>query len=207
MKIEEKVLWGCRTRKIPNIRRKKKKIPKNPKRKKTKPCEVMERKQRIHYIKAYLGSFCYPLLVAIPLSPIVDWIEKYIFRDWEFLKFLVVLIVIDTLVSWVFHLTKKDFSSKGFAMIITKLFVYSCLLIVAHVLGGYTIDGQITTTFTWFRSLMSTALIVRESVSIVENAGKISPNLVPSWVRKYLRDFDENGFLKMKDKNDSRPSI
>jgi hypothetical protein len=54
---------------------------------------------------------------------------------------------------------------------------------------------------------MSTALIVRESVSIVENAGKISPNLVPSWVRKYLRDFDENGFLKMKDKNDNRPSI
>ena len=167
----------------------------------------MERKQRIHYIKAYLGSFCYPLLVAIPLSPIVDWIEKYIFRDWEFLKFLVVLIVIDTLVSWVFHLRKKDFSSKGFAMIMTKLFVYSCLLIVAHVLGRYTIDGQVTTTFTWFRSLMSTALIVRESVSIVENAGKISPNLVPSWIRKYLRDFDENGFLKMKDKNDSRPSI
>ena len=64
---------------------------------------------------------------------IVDWIEKYIFRDWEFLKFLVVLIVIDTLVSWVFHLRKKDFSSKGFAMIMTKLFVYSCLLIVAHV--------------------------------------------------------------------------
>lgn len=92
-------------------------------------------------------------------------------------------------------------------MIMTKLFVYSCLLIVAHVLGGYTIDGQTTTTFTWFRSLMSTALIVRESVSIVENAGKISPNLVPSWIRKYLRDFDENGFLKMKDKNDSRPSI
>jgi phage-related holin len=125
----------------------------------------------------------------------IGW-KKYIFRDWEFLKFLVVLIVIDTLVSWVFHLRKKDFSSKGFAMIMTKLFVYSCLLIVAHVLGGYTIDGQVTTTFTWFRSLMSTALIVRESVSIVENAGKISPNLVPSWIRKYLRDFDENGFLK-----------
>lgn len=76
LKTEEKVLWVCPTRKTPNIRRKQKKIPKNPKRKKTKPCEVMERKQRIHYIKAYLGSFCYPLLVAIPLSPIVDLIEN-----------------------------------------------------------------------------------------------------------------------------------
>lgn len=156
----------------------------------------MERKQRVHYLKAYLGSFCYPLLVAIPLSPIVDLIEKYIFKDWEFLKFLVVLIIVDTLISWVFHLKQKDFSSKGFGMILTKIFVYGCLLIVAHVLGEYTIDGQTTTTFTWFRSLMSTALIVRESISIVENSGKINPNLVPVWVRKYLREFDENGFLR-----------
>lgn len=168
----------------------------------------MERKQRVHYLKAYLGSFCYPLLVAIPLSPIVDLIEKYIFKDWEFLKFLVVLIVVDTLVSWVFHLRQKDFSSKGIGMIFTKLFVYACLLVVAHVLGGYTINGESTETFTWFRSLICTALIVREAVSIVENSGKINPNLVPSWIRKYLRDFDENGFLKMKERmNNNTPSI
>ena len=156
----------------------------------------MMENRRLYHFKSYLGSFCYPILIALPLSPIVDWIEKYIFKDWEFLKFLVVLIIVDTLISWVFHLKKKDFSSKGFGMILTKIFVYGCLLIVAHVLGEYTIDGQTTTTFTWFRSLMSTALIVRESISIVENSGKINPSLVPVWVRKYLREFDENGFLR-----------
>lgn len=156
----------------------------------------MMENRRLYHFKSYLGSFCYPILIALPLSPIVDWIEKYIFKDWEFLKFLVVLIIVDTLISWVFHLKQKDFSSKGFGMILTKIFVYGCLLIVAHVLGEYTIDGHTTTTFTWFRSLMSTALIVRESISIVENSGKINPNLVPVWVRKYLREFDENGFLR-----------
>lgn len=153
-------------------------------------------RKKIYYVKSYLGSFCYPLLIALPLSPFVDWIEKYIFRDWEFLKFLVVLIVIDTLVSWVFHIKQKDFSSKGFGMILTKIFIYGCLLTMAHVLGSYTVDGHVSTTFTWFRSLMCTALIVRESISIVENSGKVNPNLVPTWVRKYLRDFDENGFLR-----------
>lgn len=157
---------------------------------------LMMENRRLYHFKSYLGSFCYPILIALPLSPIVDWIEKYIFKDWEFLKFLVVLIIVDTLISWVFHLKQKDFSSKGFGMILTKIFVYGCLLIVAHVLGEYTIDGHTTTTFTWFRSLMSTALIVRESISIVENSGKINPNLVPVWVRKYLREFDENGFLR-----------
>lgn len=156
----------------------------------------MMENRRLYHFKSYLGSFCYPILIALPLSPIVDWIEKYIFKDWEFLKFLVVLIIVDTLISWVFHLKQKDFSSKGFGMILTKIFVYGCLLIVAHVLGEYTIDGQTTTTFTWFRSLMCTALIVRESISIVENSGKINPSLVPVWVRKYLREFDENGFLR-----------
>jgi phage-related holin len=144
----------------------------------------------------YAASFFYPLLMAIPLSPIVDWIEKYMFKDWEFVKYLIVLITIDTIVSWTYHLIHKDFSSKGFAMIFMKLLVYTSLLIVAHVLGSFTIDGQPNNTFTWFRSLMCTALLVREAISIVENVGKINPELVPVWIRKYLKDFDENGFAK-----------
>lgn len=146
----------------------------------------------------YIASFFYPLLVAIPLTPIVDWIEKYIFKDWEFLKYLVVLIAIDTVISWLYHFMHKDFSSKGFGMILIKLIIYSSLLVVGHVLGSYTIDGQTTTTFTWFRTLICTSLLVRETISIVENVGKINPNLVPLWIRKYLKDFDENGFLSKK---------
>lgn len=144
----------------------------------------------------YVASFFYPLLLAIPTSPIVDWTEKYIFKDWEFVKYLIVLIVIDTAMSWTYHIIHKDFSSKGFGMIFIKLLIYASLLIVAHVLGSYTIDGQQSNTFTWFRSLMCTALLVREAISIIENVGKINPELVPLWVRKYLKDFDENGFVR-----------
>lgn len=149
----------------------------------------------------YIASFFFPLLVAIPLSPIIDWIEKYIYKDWEFLKFLVVLIVIDTIISWIYHIIHKDFSSKGFGMILIKLIIYGALLVIAHVLGNYTIDGQTTTTFTWFRSLMCTALLVRESISIIENIGKLNANLVPLWIRKYLKDFDEHGFVKNPQNN------
>lgn len=147
----------------------------------------------IRNVKLYMNSFILPITIALPISPIVDMVEKYIFGDWEFLKYLVVLICIDTLISWIYHIIHKDFSSKGIGMIFIKLIVYASLLIVGHVLGHFTIDGQESITFTWFRSLMCTALLVRESISIIENVGKLNPNLVPLQIRKILKDFDENG--------------
>lgn len=107
-----------------------------------------------------------------------------------------ILIVIDTLVSWVYHIKNRDFSSKGFAMIITKLIIYSALLIVSHVLGNFTIEGGSIESYAWFKSIICNALIIRESISIVENSSKLCPNLVPSRIKKYLADFDENGFFK-----------
>ena len=36
-------------------------------------------------------------LISIPLAPIMELVEKYVFGDWEFAKFLIVLVVIDTM--------------------------------------------------------------------------------------------------------------
>lgn len=149
----------------------------------------------VNKTRQYVTSFIYPLLFALPLSFFVDGIEKYIFKDWEFLKFLVVLIALDTLLSWIYHIFfTQDFSSKGFGMIFVKLITYGALMIVGHVMGSFSINNLPQETFTWFRSLILTALLVREALSIVENTGKIYPQGVPLWIRKYLKDFDEHGF-------------
>ena len=148
-----------------------------------------------------MGSYAYPLLFAIPISPLVNWFEKYVFHDWEFVKYLVVLIIIDTLISWVYHIREKDFSSKGFGMILVKLFSYTALLSLGHILSSYTIQSNEVTTFTWINSLICTSLLIREGISIVENISKLNPNLVPTWLRKFLQDFDENGFIKKNKEN------
>lgn len=155
----------------------------------------MKRKIRI---RNYMLSFYFPILLSVPLSfPLAtQFIEKYIFRDWEFLKYLMILIVVDTLVSGAYHLKNKDLSSKGFSMIMTKLIVYSAILIVSHVIGNFTVEGGNVEVYTWFRAVACNALIIRESLSIVENAGKLSPSLVPQRIRKYLSDFDEFGDRK-----------
>lgn len=163
-----------------------------------------EKQQLSHNLVGYLGSFVYPFLFSIPLTPIVNWFEKYVFHDWEFVKYLVVLIVFDTLVSWIYHIREKDFSSKGFGMIIVKLFSYTALLSLGHILSNYSINNDQVTTFTWINSLICTSLLIREAISIVENVGKLNPNLVPTWLRKFLSDFDENGFVKKLGNNDKK---
>lgn len=156
---------------------------------------MRNKEQLSNHLVSYIGSYMYPLLLAVPISPIVHWFEKYVFHDWEFIKYLVVLIVIDTLISWIYHIREKDFSSKGFGMILTKLFSYTALLSLGHILSSYTIKNDEITTFTWINSLICTSLLIREGISIIENVSKLNSNLVPTWLRKLLRDFDENGFI------------
>lgn len=160
-----------------------------------------DKEQLSRNLTSYMGSYAYPLLFAIPISPLVNWFEKYVFHDWEFVKYLVVLIIIDTLISWVYHIREKDFSSKGFGMILVKLFSYTALLSLGHILSSYTIQSNEVTTFTWINSLICTSLLIREGISIVENISKLNPNLVPTWLRKFLQDFDENGFIKKNKEN------
>ena len=35
-------------------------------------------------------------LMALPIAPLLEFVERYVFGDWEFVKFLIVLVVIDT---------------------------------------------------------------------------------------------------------------
>ena len=51
------------------------------------------------YMRKYLYSYYWPFVIAIPIAPIMDWIEKYLWNDWEFLNWLVIFIVIDTMTS------------------------------------------------------------------------------------------------------------
>ena len=123
-------------------------------------------------VKNYVMSFYIPIVVAIPITPFVGWFEKYVFGDWEFLKFLVVLMIVDTLIGFLHHIKKKDFSVEGFEKIL--------------IIGG----------FEWFRVTICTALIVREALSILNNIQKVYPNVLPPRIRKYLKYYDETGEIK-----------
>lgn len=149
--------------------------------------------QQTQKIQQYVFSFVTPCLMAVPFFGLLECFERYVFADWEFLRFLLVFMTLDTVVSWWFHIKARDFSSKGFSMLFVKIIIYSVLLIIAHGFASCTIGGEPVEPLKWFRPFICTALLIRESISIVENLNKIMPGIIPTTITKYLNDFDEKG--------------
>ena len=131
------------------------------------------------------------LMLSIPLS---WWSEYgfgyYIFGDWQFLKWLVVLTSLDTILGFIKHWLTKDVSSKAFGMIGKKLIVYMSVMILANVVSHYTVGGEQQDVLKWFGTFCCTALMVRESISIIENVEAIYPGFFPKSIIRRLKDFD-----------------
>ncbi len=140
-----------------------------------------------------MTKFLTIIIMAVFLTPINGVVEKYFFNDWEFLIYLFLMIVIDTILGFLKHYKRGTVSSKAWGKIITKLISYGSLLIVGHILAGFTVQGDCITSFNWIRTFVYTSLMVKEGISIIENIGAINESFVPKWLLKKLKEFDEQG--------------
>ncbi|MGM9759918.1 MAG: bacteriophage holin [Parabacteroides sp.] len=128
--------------------------------------------------------------LAIPISPVLELVEKYVFGDWEFVKYLAVLVVIDTVLGIVKHYQRHDISSRAYGMIAKKILVYSVVMIVAHVIASFTVEGNTVDSLSWFRYFACSVLMVREGISILENTESIYPGFLPKSIVRRLSEFD-----------------
>ena len=131
-------------------------------------------------------------MIALPITPFIELFEKYVFGDWEFVKYLVVLVVIDTVLGFSKHYIKHDISSKAYGMIAKKIVSYSIVMIVAHVVATFRVGGEQIESLVWFRYFACSALMVREAISIIENLEVISPGFIPKSIVRRLSEFDSN---------------
>lgn len=130
------------------------------------------------------------VLFSIPTSILSRIFEQYIFGDWEFVKWLVVLMTIDTLLGFIKHWLQHDISSKAWSMIAKKIIIYSSVLILSHVMSNFRIAGELVNNFLWFRYFACSALIVREALSIIENVEEICPGFFPKSIITKLKGFN-----------------
>lgn len=144
----------------------------------------------------------YIILLSLPASIVVKLFEKYIFDDWHFFIFLTVLVGLDTILGIVKHWKLNTLSSKGFAALFSKFLIYGAVLILTHVLKNFEIGGAANIIFSWVDDAIYSAIVIREAISILENAGAISPGILPSWILKKFKQFDENGSF-----NNSNPVV
>ena len=146
------------------------------------------------------------MIFALPLSIIAD-IGRYFYQDWEFAKWIGVAVTVDTLLGIVKHLVHKDASSEDFwSKFCKKIFVYMLLLITANVLTNYTVGGNIIGTTQWMGTYLCTYMIVRECISVMENANAIIP-IFPKSIIKRFKDFNEKGeYIKKQDPENGNSS-
>lgn len=107
------------------------------------------------------------------------------------LAFLLTLIFLDSVTGFWAAYRKSEVSSKGWAKFIDKLIVYFVLVGVTWWIMR--LSKNILIGVLWTDDVILIALIFRELTSIIENLGKINPDLVPSWILKKLKQFNENG--------------
>ncbi len=132
------------------------------------------------------------LIIAIPLSIVAD-ILKYVYQDWEFAKWIGMAVVVDTLLGFGKHLVHKNASSEGFFVKFSKkIVVYILLLILSNILTNYTVGGDIVGPTQWMGTYLCTYMLIREAISIMENANAIIP-IFPKAVIRRFKDFNDKG--------------
>ncbi|MEL6558354.1 MAG: phage holin family protein [Bacteroidota bacterium] len=141
----------------------------------------------------YLLKTPYFLLLSITSSGLFYFIEKYIYSDWEFVIYLIIMITLDTVLGMAIAYKNKEISAVGFNKVIIKLITYGVLLIVTHILHSFKINGDTNQLLGWFNYLAYSAIMIRETISIVENLIRIKPNALPKWLIERLYKFDDTG--------------
>lgn len=130
---------------------------------------------------------------AIVASPLFYLLETYFFNDWEFLKFLLVAILVDSI--WGFGLAWKSrtVSLEGFQKFGKKLAEYGTLLVLGHILLNARSGGESITVLSFFTTTIHAYLLVREGISILEKLAQTSPKLVPNWILERLKVYRDTG--------------
>ncbi len=131
--------------------------------------------------------------VAAFMVPVVDFVEQYLFNDWEFLASMMTLIILDTCLGTYRNLKQRTLSSLNFGKVLRKIILYSTLLIVTHVFRHFKVHGVEVHFFTWMDYFMYSAIMVKELISILEHISSIHPGLVPPWIIGRLKQFRETG--------------
>ncbi|MDF7810749.1 bacteriophage holin [Hymenobacter sp. YC55] len=132
------------------------------------------------------------LSTGFNLSPWALIVRTYLFDDWQFLGFLLTLIVVDTVTGVIRSWQRSQISSRGFSRFFTKVLVYLSLLVLAHVMTSFTIKGKVNVLFQWFDTFVYCVMMAREALSVLENLATMAPELVPKKLIKRLALFSED---------------
>lgn len=151
-------------------------------------------------MKLWLGVCAVQLIAVQPA--INDFITKYIFSDFTFLKYLAIAVVIDLITGIAKAWSRKQaVTSKGLRDTIIKFIQYGSFLIITHVLSSFEINGQQVNSLAWISKLAYEFIMLIEVKSVYENIVAINPKL--DLFEKVFKKIAENFKDEKKAKGES----
>ena len=111
-------------------------------------------------------------LASMSITPLAVYFEKYIFADYEFAKWLIILMGLDLITGITKAVNeKRAITSYGLRRTIIKIIQYFSILILVHVLLNVIIGDVHLSVFSWIQDLTFIYLIITESISILDKEG------------------------------------
>ena len=122
----------------------------------------------------------WPLTVILSgVAGLIETFEIYVFKDWEFLTSQTILILLDTILGLRIAIKLKRLSSYDFSRLFDKVILYLILMIMAHVMTHYRIEGEPNQIYRWVNYVIYSVITGREAISILENISILWPKFLP----------------------------
>jgi phage-related holin len=123
--------------------------------------------------------------------------NKYVFSDWDFVPFLAVAIMLDTLTGVYVNAKLSRLHSFKMRSLFEKLQQYAIGLIIIHGIASHLVDGSPNTVVQmivpFLKGSFYAYMLVCEAISIEENLQRIGSGYLPKWVKRKLMDYRETG--------------
>lgn len=136
------------------------------------------------------------------IAPIIQFVERFFWSDWEFAAMLGIMVFLDTLTGVLCAWLARSISSRRFYRTFLKITAYGVTLTVVHTLSHHTVHGQPNTVFgaivPFFDSVVYAAILFREALSIHENLTQLGYPLLPPFITRRLQRFQQEGWKAVK---------
>lgn len=151
--------------------------------------------------KGDLSDRIFSLLVASVINiPLTQLIEKYVFKDFEMLGYVAVLLMVDTGSGVLKHWINKTFSAEGFHKAFIKFIVCGFALIVSHVVNQISHSRGAETIGDFIETMIYSGIAVYLIISIAENLLDLSGGKFPPlFIRKHLKKYESTGKIANED--------
>ncbi len=145
-----------------------------------------------------------PLLLILSINWVIkltEYIEMYVFQDWGFVKYLFIMVFLDTILGVRRSIIQKTFYWRNLNGLKDKLIVYISILVLVHVMTSFTVNDETVTWFSWLRISVFSGLMAKEGFSSLKNIAATNKSYVPVWLLKRFEEWDKTGKFKL-DGND-----